>query len=211
MGKSNPRDLAMFGFLKFFTRVCRTHPRPHGMEGFRIGERLRLENRRLLLAMGLAIVTGTLGAFWAMLWAFNRYGIAAQMSTLPEYFGRETWGAVDLWLNYPARRLNAPTNAIAVGTLFALGLAGLRMNLSWWPFHPVGYAISASYTMERRWFCVFIAWLAKVVIMRYGGYKMYMRLLPLFMGLILGEFVIGGAWSIIGVIWGVPVFGFWRG
>jgi hypothetical protein len=209
MGKSNPRDLAMFGFLNFFNRVCRTHPMPHGMEGFRIGERLRLDNRRLFLAMWLAIVTGTLGAFWAMLWAYNKYGIAAQMSTLAEYFGRETWDNVDGWLNYPARRLNAPTNAIGVGTLFALGLAALRMNLTWWPFHPVGYAISASYTMERMWFCVFIAWLAKALILKYGGAKMYRPALFFFVGLVVGDFLMGSFWYTYGIVMETRVYHFW--
>ena len=87
----------------------------------------------------------------------------------------------------------------------------LRARFVALPLHPLGFAISGEWSMGWSYSSLFIAWLAKVIIMRYGGYKMYMRLLPLFMGLIIGEFVVGGMWSIIGVIWGVEVFAFWRG
>jgi len=40
--------------------------------------------------------------------------------------------------------------------------------------------------------------------------KSYRNALPFFIGLILGEFMIGGSWSIIGIIFGVPVYVFWH-
>jgi len=209
MRKANPHDLVMFGFLNFFNRVCRTHPMPHGMEGFRIAERMKIDNFRLFLAMWLAIVVSTIGAFASLLWAFNKYGIAAQVSRLAEIFGGETWRNVDIWLNSPLRRQGGPTYAILVGTVFALGLASLRMNLSWWPLHPVGYAISGSYTMERIWFCVFIAWLIKALILKYGGAKAYKPALHFFVGLILGDFVVGSFWYTFGIIAETDVYHFW--
>ena len=207
--KTNPHDLAMFGFLNFFNRVCRTHPMPHGLEGFRIAERMKMDNRRLLIAMGIAIVTSTLGAFWALTWSFNKYGISAQMSPLADVFGRETWSNVDLWLHSPVKRQGGPTYAIVGGTLFALGLMTLRMNLAWWPFHPVGFAISASYTMGRMWFCVFLAWLVKAVLLKYGGAKVYRPALHFFVGLIIGDMVVGSFWYTYGIFMETDVYHFW--
>ena len=48
--------------------------------------------------------------------------------------------------------------ALVVGAVFALGLAGLRMSLRWFPLHPVGYAVSASWSMNQLWMSVFVAW-----------------------------------------------------
>ena len=209
MRRRNPHDLAMFGFLNFFNRVCRTHPMPHGMEGFRIAERLGLSNARMFAAMALAVVTGTLGAFFALLWSFNRYGIAAQVSQLAGIFGTETWEAVNGWFNSPVQTHSGPTYALGIGTVFALGLAFLRMSLTWWPLHPVGYAISASYTMERLWFCVFIAWLVKALVLKYGGAKHYQPALHFFVGLIIGDFLVGSFWYTYGIVMECHVYHFW--
>ena len=80
-----------------------------------------------------------------------------------------------------------------------------------WPFHPVAYALSASWSIHLVWTPMLIAWLLKTAVLRYGGLRLYRQVLPLFYGLILGECVVGCAWPIIGVIFGVPsynAFGF---
>lgn len=209
MRKANPHDLVMFGFLNFFNRVCRTHPMPHGLEGFRIAERMKMDHFRMFLAMWVAIVAGTIGAFFAMLWAFDKYGIAARMSRLPELFGRETWDTVNIWLTTPTRRRAGPTYAILIGTVFSLGLAMLRLNLTWWPLHPVGFATSAGYTMERIWFCVLIAWTIKAIVLKYGGAKAYKPALRFFAGLVIGDFVFGSFWYTYGIVMETKVYHFW--
>ena len=55
----------------------------------------------------------------------------------------------------------------------------------------------------RVWFSVFIAWLLKAVILRYGGPRLYLRLRPFFLGLILGAFSSGGIWLVIDALTGM--------
>ena len=38
-------------------------------------------------------------------------------------------------------------------------------------------------------FSVFLAWLCKTLVLRYGGPALYLKTRPFFMGLILGQFV----------------------
>ena len=74
----------------------------------------------------------------------------------------------------------------------------LRQRFVWWPLHPVGFPIASTYTIvSYDWFAVFLAWLFKGVILRYGGIKAYRTFLPLFLGLILGEFFIASVWVFI--------------
>ncbi len=47
------------------------------------------------------------------------------------------------------------------------------------------------------WLAVFIAWIVKGVILKYGGITLFNRLKPFFLGLILGEAVVAGVWVII--------------
>ncbi len=164
------------------------------------------------VAMSIASVFGTFAAFWVILHLLYKYG--ASSSTLgppnvPMIFGSEPWGRMDSWVKIPI-----PGNinrAIAIGVGFALTmiLNSLRMRLGWFPFHPVGYAVSSSWSMHLLWLPLFIAWLIKLIILRYGGLKLYSRALPFFLGLILGECVVGSFWTIFGIIFNVPSYAFW--
>jgi hypothetical protein len=202
-------DLAMFGLLNWFNRAYRGHPMPHGMEGFRIAERMRVSSRRMFAAQILAVVAGTVCAFWALLWAYYKYGAAAMMLGPAEWFGRETWDAVEIWVTAPEPHTYGPATAIAIGLVFCLGLSSLRMALTWWPFHPVGYATSGSWAMEQLWVCIFLAWLVKLLLLRYGGAKAYRPAVPFFMGLILGDFMVGSFWNLYGIVMETQVYHFW--
>jgi len=208
MRKANPRDLTMFGLFFFFNRAYRSHPMPHGLEAFRIAERLKLDNFRYLIAMGLAVVFGTVCAFGALLLMLNKYG-ATQVSGLGEWFGREAWDYTNLWFTTPQPQQNQPTYAILIGLLFALGLSALRMNLTWFPFHPVGYATSGSWAMDQLWMSIFVAWLVKSLLLRYGGARAYRPAVPFFLGLIMGDFIAGAFWNLFGTLAGMPVYHFW--
>ena len=50
------------------------------------------------------------------------------------------------------------------------------------------------------WCPFLIAWLLKSTIVRYGGQRLYRRLIPLFLGLVLGNYVIGCVWAIVSPI-----------
>jgi hypothetical protein len=65
------------------------------------------------------------------------------------------------------------------------------------PFHPVGYAVACGWVMSAMWFSVFLAWLTKWVILKFGGIQLYRKMVPFFLGVILGQHVIGGLWTII--------------
>ena len=76
-------------------------------------------------------------------------------------------------------------------------LMALRHKLTWWPFHPLGFAVSMGWIMDTIWFSIFLAWLFKVVILKYGGASVYQKSKPFFLGLALGQIVTGGIWLII--------------
>jgi len=71
----------------------------------------------------------------------------------------------------------------------------MRARYTWWPLAPLGFALSGSWSMIVFWFPIFVAWILKSVLLRYGGMKVYMRLKPLFLGLILGEFSQAVLWA----------------
>ena len=76
------------------------------------------------------------------------------------------------------------------GGVMAL-LMWVRHHLLWWPLNPLGYAISANWKTGHIFASALIAWLLKLVILKYGGPRLYRSLRPFFLGLILGEVVAG--------------------
>jgi hypothetical protein len=87
--------------------------------------------------------------------------------------------------------------AIGAGGAIATVLALLRTNFLWWPFHPIGFLAANSWGMHINWSMFLLGWLIKVGVTRYGGLQLYRRLLPLFLGLMVGDLVAQGLWSFV--------------
>jgi len=87
-----------------------------------------------------------------------------------------------------------------VGVVVTTCLAVARSRWPWFPLHPLGYAVSASWTMIVFWWPCFLAWVLKGLIQHYGGMKGYRRARPFFLGLILGEFASAIAWAAFSLI-----------
>ena len=51
-----------------------------------------------------------------------------------------------------------------------------RQYLTWWPLHPLGFAISTNAMTNYIWFSVFLAWLIKGLVLKYGGPALFQRL-----------------------------------
>ncbi|MDE0315074.1 MAG: hypothetical protein OXM61_09235, partial [Candidatus Poribacteria bacterium] len=63
-----------------------------------------------------------------------------------------------------------------------------------------------SFAMDYFWFAFFVAWFLKLMILRHGGLKLHRQVAPLFLGLILGDYVIGSIWAIIGPTLGLRTY-----
>lgn len=196
-----PQNLTMFAYLSFFNRAYRGHPMPHILEGFKLAERTGISNRRLLIAMCIAIVIGTFASFWAFY--HISYGEGAR-----DWFASRPFNRLQSWLSSPKAPDVPAIFAMCLGFLITCVLMVLRMRLFWWPFHPAGFAISSSWSMNVFWFSILVSFVLKWIILRHGGVSTHRKLIPLFLGLILGEFIIGSVWSLIGITLNRPMYRF---
>ncbi|MFW6132846.1 MAG: DUF6785 family protein, partial [Planctomycetota bacterium] len=91
--------------------------------------------------------------------------------------------------------------AAAVGAALVIGTGALRMRFTWWPIHPVLFAVWG--TTPTFWLgpSFLLGWFLKGIINRLGGGAAYRRGKPLFLGLIAGEFAAGILWMIVGVLY----------
>lgn len=199
-----PQSLTMMSLYYAFNRGYRAHPMPHTLEGFKIAEVGNMKAKGMVIAMMCAVFFGILAAFWSYL--VVSYNIGANPG-----LGNGGYNRLRTWLYYPSETNVPAVTFMGVGFLFTGLLWWLRSRFPMFPFHPTGYAVASSmWTFGWLWFSVFISWAAKNLILRFGGIRLYHRVMPLFLGLILGEFMVGGAWVIVRLIWGVSVYSFYR-
>ncbi len=201
------RDLTIMSLYYWFNRAYRNHPMPHVFEGFRMAQRADFSPRRYVWAQVLATAVGIVAGFWAMLHLMYGYGARAKSRAS---FGAEPYNRLAGWLNAPTGANWGATGGIGVGLGLAFVLEIMRTRFVQWPFHPLGFAISSSWEMNLVWMPLLIAWLAKTLILRYGGLNTFRAVVPGFMGLILGQFVVGSIVNIISIVLQIPSYMFWQ-
>ena len=200
-------NLATFSMFFWFNRAYRAHFSAHSMEGLKIAQLKRIAARSMMVAIGVALIVGLISAYWALLHALYVHGYSGRPAG--QAFACQGWNRLEGWLSFPQEPRVAATAATVLGAGFTLFLGLMRTRFTWWLWHPVGYATSTSWSMGKLWACLFIGWLAKALITRYGGAVAYRQAMPFFVGLVLGEFVVGSLWGIYGAVMSTPVYHFW--
>ena len=173
---------------------------PHQLEAFKMSEAAGMNNRRLFIAMMLAAVAAIIATFWVDLSLIYREGATSRLTAFRLWVGSGSFNRLQQWLSYPREPDLIRVSFMGVGIFAMFLLRVLRMKFLFWPFHPAGYALAVSFAIDYFWFPLFLSWLLKSVILGYGKIRGYQRAVPFFLGLILGDFVMGGLWMIFGVI-----------
>ncbi len=203
------KDLLGLSFYFWQNRAHRNHPMPHQLEGLKMGRDHGVNQRNFLLAMTAAGVIGALGSFWGWLHPGYSMGVGAKWTGTARHFGMQPYQRLQGWLLAPTGPDVPAMIATAVGAAFVVGLMALRTRFVGWPLHPIGYAVSSSWSMNCLWLPLLIAWIVKGLVLRYGRAQSYRRAMPFFIGLVIGEFVVGSIWTIIGIWLGIRTYGFW--
>ena len=66
------------------------------------------------------------------------------------------------------------------------------------------YPFAGYYYFNYLWFPFLVCWSVKWIILKYGGIRGYRAAVPLFLGLVLGDFVLGCIWTILGLLQANP-------
>ena len=203
----SPGDLTIMSYFYWFNRGYTCPPMANQMEGFKMGEVSGTHQKRLLFAMVIAIIFSIIVSFWVNLDIRYKGGAEASVLNNKEFIGRESFAPLASWLLNPLKADIPGIMFMGIGLLFTFFLMAMRMRFLWWPFHPGGYALAVSYAMDYFWFAFLISWAIKYVLLKRGGITTHRKAVPFFLGLILGDYVGGSIWAIIGpVIFGIRTY-----
>ncbi len=167
--------------------------------------------RRLTAGIGIAMAISLVLSAWFLLHLAYRDGA---INLHPQYFS----GFAQYPSQFAAQKLANPSGPSLAGWLWTAAgglvmamLMVARHHFIWWPLHPLGFVVSPGWAMDNIWFSVFLAWGIKVLVLKYGGPGVYAKTRPFFLGVVLGQFVVGGMWLVIDSFTGtvgnsVPVY-----
>ena len=117
---------------------------------------------------------------WLSKWGPQTLGTnVANLSTLAEPVNPAAWG----WLG--------------VGAAIIYGVVVARSRLLWFPLHPLGYLMSFTLPIRYFWFSIFVGWMCKSLVLKFGGHDTVRKTTPLFLGLALGDVAMMLIWLII--------------
>ena len=183
-----PRTLGMLEMLRPLLQEQRNHPMPVQIEGLKMAEGGRMERPRLALLMAIVPVVALVCFFWATLHIGYHQGMASghTESWLLRQGSRSAEGLRSMVEN-PGGTDIGGTLAIAISLAITSLLYYLKLQFPWWPLHPVAYPISTSNTIAGITPALFLSWLIKSLLLRYGGLRAHRTALPLFLGFIVGD------------------------
>ncbi len=208
LGSANlrPRDLGVLTQYFWFNRAYRAHPIAGSLEGLQMANRTRSSGRAIVVAVMVAVAAAALAGVWGWLYFAYKYGAGILWRNTPNGFGWEAYARLQSWLGSPKPANLGSVGAMAAGFAICLLLAAARSTIVGWPLNPVALPLAASWSIHLMWMPMLIAWVVKLIVLRYGGLKWYRSVLPLFLGLILGEAVVGCSWTLWGLATGNPYY-----
>lgn len=159
-----------------------------------------MKNKRLLISgIMITLFSAVVVSFLAMLALSYKYGIRELQL---DWATRTTITVVEN-VKTLVETQTTPSEWVrifsAAGAFVMMGLVVCYHRFHWWPLHPIGYLTAYSAGMKILWFSFFVGWAANSLCMRYGGVALFKRLRLVFIGLIIGDFLMGGIWAIVGM------------
>ncbi len=187
---------------------------PYIMNGVKACAQVRMHAGKVLAVFALTAAVGLAVAAYGRIATSYKYGGV----NLDWYanIGEPDWilnGMANYQKNPPTydwvkvgetRVLPVNVAHVAVGGAFAAAMLVLRARFLWWPLHPFGLVMAGTWAISMFWFSIMLGNVAKWCVMNFGGASVFRRLLPLFLGMIMGECVISVFWMLLGLATGTP-------
>ena len=210
-----PGNLTMLSLMNWLSGASyasfRTHPMPDQLEAFKLAELTGIRNRTMFVALVIASVVGVVSTLLLFPHAVYDEGIVSGSEQIHSG-GSEAYNFLSAWLVNPKSTDWFAMSILGLTFFVNLGVMFLRTRFVWCPLHPAGYVIGVApgtLIINVLWLPLVIAMTAKWLILKHGGVKAYRRAIPFFVGLVLGEALLGCFWPIISLVLRTSVYSFY--
>ena len=201
-----PGTIGVLSFGQVWMSDVRTFVMAAAANGLKLTESIR--NKGLVLGSMILAVVLSLGV---SVWTTLYYAYESGANNANTWFflngPRYTVDFAASYLRDPAGPDYSGLGLMALGGAVMTALYWIRSHLLTFPIHPIGFAVSQMMLTRHIWFSVFLVWLFKAVLTRYGGPRVLKAVRPFFLGLILGQFAVIAFWLIVDLITGAQGHG----
>lgn len=166
-----------------------------------VGDKRRLLGG-LFVAFVVGIVASTLFTIWLGYriggynfepnWLIIHAGVGGYQGSVNAIVSPEPMETIDYWF-------------FGGGALAMAGLVFMRYRFVWWPLHPIGLALSGTMLGRLTSFTMFVAWLLKFLLIRFGGAAFYRRSRPFFIGMLVAYVLAVALGLVVDAIWFMPL------
>lgn len=148
---------------------------------------LRMERRRFYAGVAAAIAVATVVAVGGAIMMSYAKGADLMNSwfytSLPQGWG---FGKIAVLAKDAPAASPGLTKWIAAGAVAMSLLLYFRGKCFWLP-HPLGLVMLVNPLMHAYWFSIFVGWLVKTIVTKYGSKDLYAKTRCIFLGLMFGE------------------------
>lgn len=201
--------VAMF-HLKWMDRGYTESALAAQAESYNMGRQGGLFSRDLSWLLIAAVPVGIILGFWMHLVSYYEMGANVLEG------GKSVGGVRTVYAMNDARwatqMVNVPTLpdstswvAALAGLAITIGTVVMRSTFLRFPFHPAGFVIAMNHG-ERFWAPFLFVWIIKSALLRTGGVGTYRRLMPAFLGVVIGHFFFTGIIMGLAKMTGLPIF-----
>jgi hypothetical protein len=201
-----PQGLVSLGLTYTWVSDVRTIVMTSVLHGFKMADPVKLDRRKIVYGAWIAVFLSFVISYFTII--RTGYAIGALNAqkrwffhSLPVVVAREITSKLQQPVEKDAIVPRWMFTGLGVG--FMAFLMFMRYRFLWFPVHYLGFPINDTWIMANAWFSIFLGWLIKLAILRWGGLKAYRNIRPLFLGFILGSITCAGMWLIIDAITGM--------
>ena len=162
---------------------------PAMANGLKIRDDMKMERRRYHLGIFLAIAVSVFVAFSMVLIFCYDAGADAMSGWFYTAFPKTTFNFIGNISKVPPVVASSARGWLIFGAILMGALLFFRQNNFWLP-HPIGLIMLINPIMANFWFSILLGWLAKSLVTKYANKETYAKVRGLFIGLIVGEFLI---------------------
>jgi len=153
----------------------------------------------LVSGLGATVIASFLASFTAMMVLCYQYGMRELNQDWASRTSITVYENIFRLINNPVESGQWVYTFALAGALVMFLLVVAYHRFYWWPIHPIGYLTAYSSAMRILWVSFFIGWACNALCMRYGGIHLFRKVQLFFIGLIIGDFLMGGTWAIVGL------------
>jgi hypothetical protein len=199
----NFSTLTALSFQNFMYRGYFAQLMAYQAEGLRIGGQIEVSRKQIVTLLMLAVVLGSVVSWWMHLSTAYQFGSNVLEGGTTQGGSRvqlmtQAYDQLASWMRGPTEANRHHTIAFAVGAGMVILLAVLRRIFLQFPLHPTGFVLAMTGGAIIGWAMLLFSYIIKSITLRLGGMRLYNRLLPFFIGVVVGHyFWAGTVWALI--------------